>query len=62
MGSILVNGAKIAQISDCTLITVESTKIVNRFYEKYGFTYIRSEGEFDILGMNTKGLIPLLDS
>lgn len=62
MSSVLFNCAKVAQMSGCTLITVESTKSANGFYEKYGFVHIRSEGKFDMLGLNSKGLIALLDS
>lgn len=62
MGSALFNCAKVAQVSGCSLISVESTKSAYCFYKKYGFSHIRSEGKFDMIGINTKGLITLLDS
>ncbi|MEW9674901.1 GNAT family N-acetyltransferase [Lentibacillus sp. L22] len=62
MSSVLYNCAKVAQMSGCSLITVESTKSAEGFYAKHGFMHIRSEGKFDMMGMNTKGLIELLDS
>lgn len=60
MTSVLVNCAKIAQLSGCSIITVESTKNAIGFYEKYGFVHIRTEGNFNLMGINTKGILDLV--
>lgn len=57
MVSVLVNSAKVAKISGCTLITVESTKVVKDFYLKHDFTYIHPYGKHFIMAMNTKNLL-----
>src|SRR5690625_4320041 len=60
MASVIVNCANIAKISGCALITVESTKGVKSFYEKYDFKYIHPEGSYYIMAMNTKNLLNLV--
>lgn len=60
MSSVLVNCIKIAQISGCPLITVESTESARKFYARYDFSYIRPERNYKIMVLNTKKLLALV--
>lgn len=61
MSSVLVNCIKIAQISGCPLITVESTESAREFYDRYDFNYVRPERNYRLMVMNTKKLLHLVN-
>lgn len=60
MGSALFNCIKVAKISGCSLITLESTEYTKVFYEKFDFKYIRPEGKYRLMVMNTSKLLDLV--
>jgi GNAT superfamily N-acetyltransferase len=61
MASVLYNCAKIAKITGCSLITVESTEKARDFYKKFDFIYICPVRQYYLMALNTKPLIEELD-
>jgi GNAT superfamily N-acetyltransferase len=57
MVSVLYNCAKVAEITGCSLITVESTEKAKSFYEKFDFTYICPTDRYYLMALNTKPLV-----
>ncbi|QKY70399.1 GNAT family N-acetyltransferase [Lentibacillus sp. CBA3610] len=61
MSSVLTNCTKVAKLSGCSLITVESTENTVNFYSKFDFKYLRPAGDYKLMAMNTKNLLNLVN-
>jgi GNAT superfamily N-acetyltransferase len=62
MASVLYNCAKVAEITGCSLITVESTEKARGFYEKFDFIYICPVDQYYLMALNTKSLVEGLET
>ncbi|GGJ79824.1 GNAT superfamily N-acetyltransferase [Anoxybacillus voinovskiensis] len=61
MTSVLYHCAKVAEITGCSLITVEATENAKSFYEKFGFTYICPINRYYLMALSTKPLMEELN-